>query len=33
MQTFWQDLRYGVRMLLKSKTFTMVSVFSLALSE
>ena len=31
MQTFWQDLRYGVRMLLKQKGITIVAVLSLAL--
>jgi predicted permease len=31
MQTFWQDLRFGMRMLLKHKSFTLVSVLSLAL--
>ncbi|MBS1791428.1 MAG: ABC transporter permease [Acidobacteria bacterium] len=31
MQTLWQDLRYGVRMLRKQKIVTVISVFSLAL--
>jgi predicted permease len=31
LETFWQDLRYGLRMLLKHKGFTTVAVLSLAL--
>ncbi|HEX8092005.1 MAG TPA: ABC transporter permease [Blastocatellia bacterium] len=31
LETLWQDLRYGARMLLKNKNFTAVAVLSLAL--
>jgi hypothetical protein len=31
LETFWQDLRYGVRMLLKNPGFTATAVTSLAL--
>src|SRR5262249_59368376 len=31
MQTLWQDLRYGARMLLKKRGFTVVAVITLGL--
>jgi hypothetical protein len=31
MQTLWQDLRYGARMLLRNPGVTLISVITLAL--
>ena len=31
MNTLWQDVRYGVRMLLKSPSFSIVATIALAL--
>ena len=31
MTTMWQDVRYGLRMLIKARSFTAIAVFSLAL--
>jgi putative ABC transport system permease protein len=31
MRSIWQDVRYGVRMLLKQPTFTIVAIVTLAL--
>lgn len=31
IQIFWQDLRYGARMLLKNPGFTLATVFAMAL--
>ena len=31
METFWQDLKYGVRMLARSPSFTAIAILTLAL--
>ena len=31
MQTFWQDIKYGTRMLLKNPGITAIVIFALAL--
>jgi len=32
MQMLWQDIRYGARMLLKSRAYTAIAIAALALS-
>ena len=33
MQTLWQDLRYGARMLAKKRGFTAIAVIAMALGN